>query len=214
MLKGLNNLFRNDTELKYQYKILVHSLKMAASMPWHSDRVWYHEKATECLVLPARCRSLMIVVKCGTKLAATRHVDVDPGSMDQIVWEQDLGMICTLFRRKSSKQGHSSFRQKKAKIKLMWRGLKRSECQLNSKVQATAEDTIVASTLSPRLGRWKSLASGKLDLSHIAGSEDCCKTIELELRGDQEKPLGILHLSITSRRADWPPLAYLYSSPS
>jgi hypothetical protein len=199
MLRGLNSLFRKEPGLKYQYTVSVHSLTLASNLPWHSDKVWFHQNAKECISIPESCRELMIVWKCGTKLAATKIVEFNPDSVQQVVWGQELGMICTLLKMKSKSstavdQVKCAFRPKKSKFKLHWRGI------INKKSDQGVKSGPAYVSSQP-LGQWKLLATGRLDLGRLAGSDDRHETVELELRDWQEKPLGILHLSVSSRCA-------------
>ena len=64
-------------------QVLVHSCKFSSSLPWHHDRVWFHDKAQLCAALPPSCREVMLVFKCGSKLAATSAMEVSE-STDQV----------------------------------------------------------------------------------------------------------------------------------
>ena len=166
MLRGLNNLFRGEHDLKYQFTVSIHSLALASNMPWHSDKVWYHENAKECINLPSSCKELMLVWKCGTKLAATGSVEVDPESADQVVWGHELGMVCSLSRLPSiGSDPKRPFRPKKAKFKLLWRGLPKPDA-----VGAIAGGG--PSDEPRRLGPWLPLASGYLDLAQLSAVGD------------------------------------------
>ena len=152
--------------------------------------------------MPESCRELMIVWKCGTKLAASKNVNISPQSSEQVAWGQELGMICTLIRMSSRSSGlvestKSVFRPKKSKFKLLWRGLL-STSHTDSSIRL---DNTEASVEPQQLGRWKLLASGKLDLGRLAAADERHETVELELRNRQSKLLGVLHLSVSSRRA-------------
>jgi hypothetical protein len=193
MLRGLNILFRKDSGLKYQYTISVHSLTLATNLPWHSEKVWYHDNAKECISLPASCRELMVVWKCGSKLAATGIVEVNPESVDQLVWGQELGMICTLIRQANAADSKGSFRPKKAKFKLLWRGSKAAPAT------GARHDESDGNTPPVRLGRWRPLATGTLDLGLLASTGDFHESVELKLFSRQEKAVGVLHLSVSSR---------------
>eukprot|EP00291_Cryptomonas_curvata_P015053 CAMPEP_0172154516 /NCGR_PEP_ID=MMETSP1050-20130122/2082_1 /TAXON_ID=233186 /ORGANISM="Cryptomonas curvata, Strain CCAP979/52" /LENGTH=205 /DNA_ID=CAMNT_0012823249 /DNA_START=144 /DNA_END=757 /DNA_ORIENTATION=- len=193
MLRGLNSLFRKDSGLKYQYTVSVHSLTLATNLPWHSEKVWYHDNAKECISLPASCKELMIVWKCGTKLAATGTVEANPESTDQLVWGQELGMICTLVRKSNSSDSKSSFRPKKAKFKLLWRGSK------SAPAPGVRHNESEENASPLRLGRWRPLAAGTLDLALFASAGDSHESVELKLLDRKEKALGVLHLSVSSK---------------
>mmetsp|Transcript_42957 Transcript_42957/g.101388 ORF Transcript_42957/g.101388 Transcript_42957/m.101388 type:complete len:683 (+) Transcript_42957:337-2385(+) len=168
------NKFRGKDGEKYNFTITVHSLRLSSSMPWHSTKTWYHDKARECAELPEWCSQVGIVWKRGNKDARTRwesalKIDADdPVKLELITWDQSLSLPFTVYPK-----GNSQFKEKMCSIQLYAR-------------TGHSSDAV-----------GKKLASCKVDLGSVVPS----KTVDLELLMDS-KPLGLLRLSFTAKSVE------------
>mmetsp|Transcript_31209 Transcript_31209/g.48914 ORF Transcript_31209/g.48914 Transcript_31209/m.48914 type:complete len:224 (+) Transcript_31209:109-780(+) len=178
---------------KMGFQVSVHDLRLAASMPWHSTKTWYHSKARECSEMPEECTKLAVVVKRGPKEVTTTWKPVydQAGERYELIkWDEDLSLLFTMYPKHPS---NKSFVDKNCTVFIL--GM-----MTEYKKQIREQKA-------------KKLASVKFNLAEIAGDEDHCKTLQLEMEVDG-KPLGHLKITVSCKDDEASPEKGILSNPT